>query len=48
LVREGAQVSPKKCLEPEPCGFELYLGLFEPVLRDQHVGKTHIRFPEGL
>ena len=40
MVREGEQVSLKKLLEAKPCGVELCLGLFEPPLRDQHVGKT--------
>jgi hypothetical protein len=40
MVREGEQVSPKKLIEAKPCGVELCLGLFEPLLRDQHVGKT--------
>ena len=40
MVREGEQVSPKKLIEAKPCGVELSLGLFEPFLRDQHVGKA--------
>ena len=40
MVREGEQVSLKKLIEAKACGLELCLGLFEPALRDQHVGKT--------
>src|SRR5215475_10421835 len=40
MVRESEQVSFKKFIEAKPGGVELCLGLFEPVLRDQHVGKT--------
>ena len=40
MVREGEQMSPKKLIETKPCGVELCLGLFEPLLHDQHVGKT--------
>ena len=40
MVREGEQVFPRSSSKPRPCGVELCLGLFEPLLRDQHVGKT--------
>ena len=39
MVRESEQVSLKKPLEARPCGFEMHLGVFEPSLRAQHVGK---------
>ena len=35
MVREGELMSPKKLIEAKPCGVELCLGLFEPLLRDQ-------------
>src|SRR5215469_3299723 len=34
----------KKLIEAKPCGIELSLGLFEPALRNQHIGKTPIDF----
>jgi hypothetical protein len=34
VVREGEQVSAKKFFEARPCGVELRLCLFEPLLRD--------------
>src|SRR5882672_3714489 len=40
MVREGEQVLPEKLLEAKPCGVEVGLRLFEPLLRDQHVGKA--------
>src|SRR6185295_5109377 len=40
MVREGEPVCPKKRIETTPSGVELCLGFFEPLLRDQHVGKT--------
>jgi hypothetical protein len=40
MVGEGEKVSAKKLLVANPCGFELCLGLFEPRLRDEHIGET--------
>ena len=40
MVRESEPVSPKQLIEAKPCRVELCLGLFEPLLCDQHVGKT--------
>ena len=33
----------KKLFEATPCGLELWLSLFEPLLCDQHSGKTATR-----
>ena len=46
MVREGEQMSPKKLIEAGPCGIELSLGLFEPALRSQHIGKAPIGPPD--
>src|SRR5262249_54967885 len=40
MSREREQMFAQKLLEATACSFELYLGFFEPVLRNQHVGKT--------
>src|SRR5215471_5290918 len=40
MIREREQMFAQKLLEATACSFELYLGFFEPVLRNQHVGKT--------
>ena len=40
VVSEGEQVSPKKLIEAGPRCFELRVGLFESLLRNQHVGKA--------
>ena len=42
MVREGEQMPPKKLIEAGPGGIELSLGLFEPALRSQHIGKAPI------
>ena len=49
MVREGEQVFFKKLFKAGSCGIELCLGLFEPLLRDQHVGKapTDLRIAAG-
>src|SRR5262249_13624253 len=39
MVREGEKMPPENFIEPKPSGVKLCLGLFEPLLRDQHVGK---------
>jgi hypothetical protein len=40
MIRKGERVSLKKLFEAKPRGVELRLGLFEPLLRDQHIGKA--------
>jgi hypothetical protein len=40
MVCKSEQVFPKKLFETKSCGVELCLCLFEPPLRDQHIGKT--------
>src|SRR5262245_59038032 len=40
MIGEGEEVPAKKLLVAKPRGFKLGLGLFEPALRDQHIGKT--------
>jgi hypothetical protein len=40
MVRKSEQVFPKKLFETKSRGVELCLSLFEPPLRDQHIGKT--------
>jgi hypothetical protein len=44
MIRKGERVSPEKLIEANTCGVELYLGLFEPLLREQHVGQTPPNF----
>ena len=45
VVREGEGL--RRSASNPNRGASLCLGILEPVLRDQHVGKTHIRFLEA-
>ena len=40
MVGESERVSPKKRIEPEPCGVKLRFGLLKPPFRDHEVGQT--------
>src|SRR6516225_11151549 len=45
MVREGEQMPPKELIEADPRVIELFVGLFEPALRNQRIGETpaHLR-----
>jgi hypothetical protein len=44
MIREGEQMSSEQLFEARPCSFKLPLALFQPALRNQHIGKA----PPGL